>query len=307
MLTFCQTSIGCLLGALASVAGADPTWDVSNTDQPYTQADFTVTDGTWMSVSVSPDGETIAFDLLGDIYQIPVAGGEAKLVHGGPAMQRTPRYSPDGHSLLFISDASGSDNLWMSKADGSNSHPVTRETTAVMTGPAWGAKGAYIAGARMYPSADKLHKSEIRLYDLAGGSGQPLVPMPTVGENVHEPQFSPDGRYLYYTEKVTPPHASNIYIDANHKNFEIKRRDLLTGETEELIGGFGGATTPEPSPDGRYVAFVRRVKSKTVLFLYDIRTREQTPIFDQLDRDDQSDFIGQGNYYPQFDWFPDNR
>src|SRR6266702_4796761 len=301
-----------LLGALfllicpvAVIAASS--WDVSDTHQPHTDADFTVREGTWMSVAVSPDGAAIAFDVLGDIYEIPSSGGEAKLIHGGPAMQRTPRYSPDGRHLLFVSDASGSDNLWISDPGGSSAHQLTHETTQIMTGPAWGPAGAYAAGARMYASADKLHKSEIRLYDLNGGAGQLLVPMPTVGENVHELQFSPDGRYLYYTEKITPPHQSNIYIDANHKNFAIERRDVRTGDTQELIGGFGGATTPEPSPDGRYVAFVRRVQDKTVLFSYDIRTREQSPVFDRLDRDDQSDFIGQGNYYPQFGWFPDNR
>ncbi|MBS0419764.1 MAG: PD40 domain-containing protein [Proteobacteria bacterium] len=276
-------------------------------NRPHTDADFTVTEGTWMSVAVSPDGRAIAFDLLGDIYEIPAAGGDAQLLQGGPAMQRTPRYSPDGQSLLFLSDASGSDNLWISKADGSQPRQVTHETTQIMTGPAWGAGGTFVAGARLYASADKLHNSEIRLYDLAGGAGQLLVPMPTVGENVHEAQFSPDGRYVYYTEKITPPHQSNIYIDANHENFEIKRREIGSGETEGLIGGFGGATTPEPSPDGRYIAFVRRVEAKTVLFRYDIATREQTPLFAGLDRDDQSDFIGQGNYYPQFGWFPDSR
>ncbi len=295
---------GLILTAWVQSASA---WDVTSTNRPHTDADFTVREGTWMSVAVSPDGHAIAFDLLGDIYEIPAAGGEARLLHGGAAMQRTPRYSPDGRYLLFVSDASGSDNLWISNADGSQPRQLTHETTQIMTGPAWGAGGALVAGARMYAGADKLHKSEIRLYDLAGGAGQLLVPMPTVGENVHEPQFSPDGRYVYYTQKITPPHQSNIYIDANHKNFAIERRDVRTADTEELIGGFGGATTPEPSPDGRYVAFVRRVQDKTVLFRYDIATREQSAIFDRLDRDDQSDFIGQGNYYPQFGWFPDNR
>src|SRR5690349_18851715 len=201
----------CAAMTLSTASG----WEVADTSRPHTDADFTVREGTWMSVAVSPDGRTIAFDLLGDIYEIPAVGGEAKLLQGGPAMQRTPRYSPDGRSLLFLSDASGSDNLWISRADGSQPRQVTHETTRIMTGPAWGAGGAFVAGARLYASADKLHNSEIRLYDLGGGAGQLLVAMPTVGENVHEAQFSPDGRYVYYTEKVTPPHQSNIYIDAN--------------------------------------------------------------------------------------------
>src|SRR5690606_16476164 len=58
---------------------------------------------------------------------------------------------------------------------------------------------------------------------------------------------------------------------------------------------------------GRKLAFLRRVKTDTVLFLYDLETREQWPVFAGLDRDDQADFLGQGIYYPQYDWFPDNR
>ena len=100
---------------------------------------------------------------------------------------------------------------------------------------------------------------------------------------------------------------SVVYLDANHAQYAIKRRTLATGATEELIRGFGGATTPRPSPDGKHVAFVRRVMAKTVLFSYDIATGEQRPIFDGLDRDSQADYTWQGSYYPQYAWFPDNR
>jgi Tol biopolymer transport system component len=286
---------------------AAPAWDVSNTGQPSVTAEFAVTEGTWMSLDVSPDGRTIVFDLLGDIYALPAAGGEARLIHGGPAMQRSPRLSPDGARLLYLSDQSGSDNLWTSAADGADPRQITHETVELLTGPAWGPKGAFVAAARMYASASRLHASEIRLFDLRGGAGRVVVEAPANTENVHEAQFSSDGRYVYYTEKVTGPSASRVYIDANHANYAIRRRDLATGQAEELVRGFGGATTPALSRDGRRLAFVRRVKAKTVLFVYDLATREQRPVFDGLDRDAQADFIGQGLYYPQYAWFPDNR
>jgi Tol biopolymer transport system component len=297
------------LGAAALVlcGAAAPAWDVADTGQPTTTAEFSVTEGTWMSLDVSPDGRTIVFDLLGDIYAIPATGGEARLVHGGPAMQRSPRFSPDGTRLLYLSDRSGSDNLWTSAPDGSDARQVTHETTDLLTGPAWGPKGAFVAAAKMESTVARLHASEIRLYDLGGGSGRVLVAAPANTENVHEAQFSSDGRYVYYTEKVTGPSASRVYIDANHANYAIRRRDLATGEVEELVRGFGGATTPAISRDDRRLAFVRRVKDKTVLFVLDLATREQRPVFDGLDRDAQADFIGQGLYYPQYAWFPDNR
>lgn len=301
----CMAAAAWFLLSSTAVFAAD--WDVTNTGQPFTEAEFTVSEGTWMSVDVSPDGKTLVFDLLGDIYNLPATGGDATLIHGGAAMQRDPRFSPDGRKLLYVSDGDGGDNLWTSNVDGSNARLLTSETVNALTGPTWGANGEFVAAAKTFASDSRLHAAEIRLFDLAGGAGRLLVPAPANGENVHEAQFSRDGRFLYYSEKVTPPTRSVVYIDANHSNYAIMRRDLQTGATEELIRGFGGATTPVLSPDGRSIAFIRRVKDKTVLFRYDIATGEQRPIFDGLDRDAQADFIWQGSYYPQYDWFPDNR
>src|SRR4029079_12291211 len=100
-------------------------WDITDTGQPHEDVQFPLTEGTWMSVDVSPDDRTLVFDLLGDIYSLPAAGGDAKLVQGGPAMQKAATFSPDGRSLLYLSDASGADNLWMSNADGTHARQIT--------------------------------------------------------------------------------------------------------------------------------------------------------------------------------------
>ncbi len=289
-----------------TVLAAD--WDVTDTGQPNTRARFTLSEGSWMSVDVSPDGKTLAFDLLGDIYTLPAQGGEATRVHGGAAMQRTPHFSADGQQLLYLSDASGSDNAWVSAIDGSGARQLTFEHTDVLTSPVWGPGDQYIAATRLSSEYHDLYTSELRLYHLGGGSGELLVASPGFYENVHEGQFSPDGRYYYYTQKTGgDARATSIFIDANHTIHAIMQRDLASGETRELLKGFGGATTAQPSPDGRQLAFVRRVKDKTVLFVYDLESGEQRPVFDQLARDMQGEWIAQGSYYPQYDWFPDGR
>ncbi|MEJ2004771.1 MAG: hypothetical protein P8X57_07375, partial [Cyclobacteriaceae bacterium] len=61
-------------------------------------------EGTWISLDVSPDGEHIAFDMMGDIYTIPITGGPARQITSGMAFDSHPRYSPDGKSLVFASD-----------------------------------------------------------------------------------------------------------------------------------------------------------------------------------------------------------
>lgn len=283
---------------------AAPAWDVTDTGQPHEDVQFPLTEGTWMSVDVSPDGRTLIFDLLGDIYSLPAAGGEATLVHGGPAMQHAATFSPDGRSLLYLSDASGADNLWMSNADGTQARQITHETVDMLMGPTWGADGKTAAASKIYANFPHMKASEIRWFDLTGGNGRVLVEPPKNGRDVQESRFSPDGRWIYYTQRLTDP---VIYVDGNHVNYGIMRRDLQTGATEQLLSGFGSATTPQISRDGKQLAFVRRVKAKTVLFVYDIATRAQRPVYDDLDRDDMTDFVPQGVYYPAFGWFPDNR
>ena len=295
----------CLTTLLPTELLADPAWDVANTGQPYHDVEFTVSEGSWMSVDVSPDGSTLVFDLLGDIYRLPAAGGEAVVLHDGPAMQRAATFSPDGRRLLYLSDASGADNLWTSAPDGSDARQMTHETVDVLTGPVWGPDGQSAAASKTYSTYRQMYGSELRLFDAAGGSGRVLVEAPKNGRDVQEIEFSNDGQFVYYTERVHEPYF--VYVDANHINYAIKRRDLATGKTDEILKGFGSATTAQLSPDDRRIAFVRRVKAKTVLFVYDTATGAQVPVYDRLDRDAQADFVPHGSYYPRFAWFPDNR
>lgn len=289
-------------GAVSQASDA-ATWDITDTGQPYRDITFTTTEGTWMAVDVSPDGRSIVFDLLGDIYAIPAAGGEARLVHGGPALQRTPRFSADGRHLLYISDASGMENAWISDPDGANARQVTHETRNLLMSAAWGPDTDSIVAAYIDSSYPRRWSSEVRWFDLAGGS-RTLVPTPQNQRDVAEPVLSPDGRYIYYTRRLTSP---NIYVDANHINYAIERRALRDGSVEELASGWGGALAPQISRDGKRLAFVRRVKDKTLLFDLDLATGAQHAVYDDLDRDLQASYEAQDNYYPPFGWFPDQR
>ena len=64
--------------------------------KPSRKIEFTSNEGTWLSLDVSPDGQTIIFELLGDLYTVPMAGGDAKKLTSGMAFNSQPHYSPDG-------------------------------------------------------------------------------------------------------------------------------------------------------------------------------------------------------------------
>ena len=77
----------------------DKKWDVNNPPGTFKEVEFTTTEGTWMSLDVSPDGKEIVFDLLGDIYSMPITGGEAKLLRGDHSLDVQPRFSADGKKI----------------------------------------------------------------------------------------------------------------------------------------------------------------------------------------------------------------
>ena len=92
---------------------------------PTRTLEFTTDEGTWMSLDLTPDGETILFDLLGDLYTLPIDGGTATRITSGQAFDMQPRYSPDGSMIVFVSDRDGSENIWLANADGTDARQLT--------------------------------------------------------------------------------------------------------------------------------------------------------------------------------------
>lgn len=163
-----------------------------------------------MNISVSPDGKHLVFDLLGDIYQIPVTGGEAKPLAQGIAWQMQPVYSPDGKHIAFTSDADGGDNIWIMDADGSNPRTVTTETFRLLNSPAWSPDSQYLVGRKHFTASRSLGAGEVWLYHVAGGEGVKLTERPNDEKDLGEPAYSPDGRYIYFSQDDTPGKPSTI-------------------------------------------------------------------------------------------------
>lgn len=298
------------LAANAQDAAKPPDWNVNTPPGVARTAQIDVKTGTWMSVDVSPDGKTLVFDLLGDLYTLPIAGGEAKALTHSIAWEQQARFSPDGKQIAFLSDAGGADNLWVMNADGSQPHAVTQEDFRLLNNPVWHPSGRFLLARKHYTCTRSAGSGEIWLYavdaDAAKNKGVQLNEKPNWQKDLGEPAVSPDGKYLYYSQDTTPGRFFEYNKDGTGGIYTIFRQDLADGSVEPFVQGPGGAVRPTPSPDGKYLAFVRRVRNQSTLFLKDLATGAERPAWSGLSRDLQEIWAMWG-VYPSFAWLPGSK
>jgi len=300
-------------------AAARVNWDVTQPRGKTRDIDFTTSEGTWMSADLSPDRTWIAFDLLGHVYRMPVAGGEATVLtqNSGVALNFQPRISPDGKSIAFITDRRGQYNLWVMNADGSNPHAIFTELNATALEPAWTPDGNFIIVKKGGRGGGEggAPPGGIWMYHKDGGQGVQLVGPPAGGAGGGGggggggqpngapgwPTISGDGRYLYY--QVTMPVDDRQPLSGA---IQIRRFEFKTGETVDVTAGessgaaagrfsSGGAAAPEISPDGRWLAFARQIPDgtlefkghkygpRTALWLRDMKTGAERLVMDPIE------------------------
>ncbi|TQV70679.1 amidohydrolase family protein [Exilibacterium tricleocarpae] len=290
-------------------ADQKPRWSVAEPGGEMRSITIDTDESTWSNLDISPDGKTLVFDMLGDIFTLPIEGGTATPLVSDFAWHMQPVFSPDGRKLAFLSDRDGAMNLWIMDADGRNPRQISKAKTALIHTPAWSPDGQYIAVTKGFMSSRSIPAGEIWMYHVAGGSGIE-VKAREHGEftqkNITDPAFSPDGRYLYYAKDVTPGRVWQYNKNATREIFNIIRHDLVAGEEEVYIGGSGGAIMPTPSPDGRSMAYLKREDTKTVLYVKDLKSGVDRRLYTEMERDNQETFGSEGNY-TRFDWTPDGK
>jgi imidazolonepropionase-like amidohydrolase/Tol biopolymer transport system component len=294
-----------LLLALLAPAGDDgPTSPpVDAIMEPHQVARYTVTEGTWMNVDVAPDG-TVAFDLLGHIYTVPPDGGAASRLTSGHAWNMHPRFSPDGTRIAFTSDRGGGDNLWVMDRDGRDAHAITDEDFRLVAQPAWTRNGRFVVGRKHFTGTRSLGTGELWAFDASGdGEGHALTEKGHLEADVNEPHLSPDGRWLYWTEAGPFEYSRNVYAGI----YSIRRKNLVTGEIEDVASGPGGAIRPRVSGDGTKLGYLRRHLDgqRTEWVVRDLATGRERVVFSGLDRDQQETWSLHGTH-PQWAWLPDD-
>jgi Tol biopolymer transport system component/imidazolonepropionase-like amidohydrolase len=241
---------------------------------------FETTQGTRMGVSISPDGKTIVFDLLGDIYSVPITGGAATHLTKGMAFDFAPVFSPDGRQIAFVSDRSGSENVWIMNADGTSPRALTKDRSMGGLGsefkaPEWSPDGQYIMVSK---------GSTVTLYHKDGGSGAALAK--NLGGVGHV--WSPDGRYVYFGGRGSSARE------------DIKRLDRVTGEVIPITEAPGGGARPAISPDGKKLVYVTNADARSGLRVHDIETGHDEWLYYPIDFEE--DFLR-----PRFQFTPDGR
>jgi len=283
-------------------------WDVAADLGPVSKLSFETSEGTWMNLDVSPDGRQIVFDLLGDIYILPIEGGTAATrLAGGPAFDMQPRFSPDGRRIAFTSDRDGLWNIWTMNLDGSDAKQISREKRWFVNSPTWSPDGAFIYARHHFVKQRSLGAGEVWMYHSSGpNDGLQVTERNGWQKDAGEPEISPDGRYLYYSRDVTPGQTFEYNKDPNGTIYAIMRRDLTTGSERRAVSVQGGSVAPQVSPDGRTLAYVRRVRLQSHLYLRDLETGRDRQLFGKIDKDLQEAWAIHG-LYPQYSWAPDGQ
>ena len=283
-----------------------PAWNVNAPRGLKTrEVPIRVDEGSWMNVDVSPDGRTLAFDLLGDIYTMPIIGGTPTRIADGLAFEHQPRFSPDGRRIAFTSDRGGGDNIWVMNADGSDKRQVTKEDFRLLNQPSWSPDGRFIAAKKHFTTGRSLGTGEIWLYHVSGGGGVQLVKRASevLQKELGEPIYARDGKSIYYSRNVSPGPIFQYAQNSRTDLFEIERYDIDTGEVTTAVSGVGGSVRPTPSRDGKRIAFVRREDNVTKLWVKDLASGVERVVYGPLDRDVQETWAVTG-VYPEMAWTP---
>ena len=262
--------------------------------KPTRRIDFNTKEGSWMSVDISPDGKTILFDLMGDIYTMPSTGGKATPVTKGMAYDVQPRYSPDGKKILFISDRSGADNVWYINTEKKDTMQMTFDQNQNFASACWTPDGEYI----VYSKGRRLHK--LFMVHKKGGGGTQLIDAPA-GLKTIDPAVSADGRHIYYSARNG---AWNY--NAGLPQYQVGVYDRQNAKTRMITSRYGSGFTPTLSKDGKWLVYGTRYEDKTGLVLRNLQSSEEKWIAYPIQRDEQESIAPLG-VLPAMTFTPDSK
>lgn len=289
--------------SLAQNKDSIPTKDSSKTKRDLTKNlpleasrsyHLKTTEGTWTSLDLSPDGKTIAFDMMGDIYLLPAEGGKAKRISKGLAFDSQPRWSPDGNKIAITSDRDGSENIWILDLSNGDSTQVTKEKSDHFQSVEWTPDGQYLITSRGNRNL------KLWMYHRDGGGGIQLIKEPDALKTI-EPAFGSDSRYIWFSRR-----NSAWNYNAQLPQYQIATYDRETGEIENKTNRYGSAFAPTLSPDGKWLVYGTRHDTQTGLIKRNLATGDESWLAYPVQRDEQESIAPLG-VLPAMSFSPDSK
>ncbi len=277
-------------------------WDKKDLPlKPERAVEFTATEGSWLSLDVSPDGATVVFDLLGDLYTVPITGGEAGRITNGMSFDSMPSYSPDGTEVLFVSDRSGSENLWVVTLDEEDEderfRQVTEDKSSNFASSEWTPDGDYIVASRA--GAGFRSQNLFLIHAEKGGAGIQIGEASKTRRQMG-PAFGADERWIWFATRTGPWQYNAIF-----PQYQLAVYDRQTGEVTRRSSRYGSAFRPTLSPDGKWLAYGTRHEDQTGLRLRDLGTGDESWLAYPVQRDDQES-IASRDVLPGMSFTPDS-
>ena len=223
--------------------------------RPIETISIRTNEGTTLGVDLSPDGQSIVFDLLGQLWELPSGGGAARPLTDAvrdTAEDLDPSWSPDGRRIVFRAERRGRTGLWLLERGAAAPRQLTQlQNPDGFDGQAaWSPDGRTIAFTRLVPpdSASTKWRSRLAWIDAGGGDAHELPVAASVGPDLRDPAWAPDGRRLAVV-------AESARGDGGGRLWLVER---ATGRATPLTTPSTMALAPAFAPDGRRLAFFSR-------------------------------------------------
>lgn len=277
-----QQALALCLWFIVTAAG---TSQLSFAQIPSTIA-FDTDEGSWISLDVAPNGQYLVFELLGDLYQLPIAGGIAKPLISGRDFASQPRFSPNGKQLVFVSDRSGEDNLWLANADGSGLKQLSRRIDGELISPSWSRDGQTIYVSQLPSRRSMSANVELWAYPIDGGNAEKIT-TPNMGRGAmlvstfppgaYGPQATADSSELFFTAAAPRQHGSIAGPRA-----DIMKVNLRSGSAEAISDRSTPTFKPQLSSDGKWLVYGALHNNKTGLLLRNLATGDERWLIEDI-------------------------